>query len=405
MRALDRLVASSYGLNIADQIALVAVPIVAATAFGAGASTIGLLVACQSMAHLVGSLPFGVLVDRIQPRSAVLASAVLSLAGFAAAALAIAAGAILPFAGAIALAGLGIVLYGLASLSILPRIVTQAELTGANAAISLPRSVASLAVPLALGLALDMTGAAAVFWAASACALSALVLTVRLPVFALRPQQREAPTLRLAKGAGFVLRHPMLLPITFCAVFWNFAFSMLVVLAVPVITQGHGGEATLFAGAMAAFGLASVAGIFVAGRIANRIAPRMVLMFGPGSSAIAALMLLALPQGNPGPLLLTAFFVLGFGPSMWLVTQNTVRQLVTPAHMLGRVNAVIQTAIYGTRPLGALAGGAIGTAFAPQAGLIVVAALFALSFAVVLASRLATVADYGALAVSEESTT
>lgn len=403
MRALDRLVASSYGLNIADQIALVAVPIVAATAFGAGASTIGLLVACQSMAHLVGSLPFGVLVDRIQPRSAVLASAVLSLAGFAAAALAIAAGAILPFAGAIALAGLGIVLYGLASLSILPRIVTQADLAGANAAISLPRSVASLAVPLALGLALDLTGAAAVFWAAAACALSALVLTVRLPTFPLRPQQREVLIQRLAQGAGFVLRHPMLLPITFCAVFWNFAFSMLVVLAVPVITQGHGGEATLFAGAMASFGLASVAGIFVAGRIANRIAPRMVLMFGPGSSAIAALMLLALPQGNPGPLLLAAFFVLGFGPSMWLVTQNTVRQLVTPAQMLGRVNAVIQTAIYGTRPLGALAGGAIGTAFAPHTGLVVVAVLFALSFAVVLASRLTGVTDYGALALAEET--
>jgi predicted MFS family arabinose efflux permease len=403
MRALDRLVASSYGMNIADQIALVAVPIVAATAFGAGASTIGLLVACQSMAHLVGSLPFGVLVDRIQPRSAVLASAVLSLIGFAAAALAIAAGEILPFAGAIALAGLGIVLYGLASLSILPRIVTQGELTSANAAISLPRSVASLAVPLALGLALDRAGAAAVFWAAAACALSALVLTVRLPVFPLRPVQREALAVRLAKGAGFVLRHPMLLPITFCAVFWNFAFSMLVVLAVPVITQAHGGEATLFAGAMAAFGLASVAGIFVAGRLANRIAPRVVLMFGPGSSAIAALMLLVLPQGDPGPLLLTAFFVLGFGPSMWLVTQNTVRQLVTPAQMLGRVNAVIQTAIYGTRPLGALAAGAIGTAFAPQTGLVVVAALFALSFAVVLASRLTTVTDYGALAIAEET--
>lgn len=403
MRALDRLVASSYGLNIADQIALVAVPIVAATVFGASASTIGLLVACQSMAHLVGSLPFGVLVDRIEPRTAILASAVLSLVGFAAAALAIAAGAILPFAGAIALAGLGIVLYGLASLSMLPRIVAQAELARANAAISLPRSVAALAVPLALGLMLGATGAAAVFWFAGACALSALILTAPLPKSVSRPQPREALTRRLAKGAGFVLRHPMLLPITFCAVFWNFAFSMLVVLAVPVITQGHGGEATLFAGAMAAFGLASVAGTYVAGRIAGSLAPRLVLMFGPGSSVVAAAMLLALPEGTPGPLLMAAFFVLGFGPSMWLVTQNTVRQLVTPAQMLGRVNAVIQTAIYGTRPLGALAGGAIGTAVGPQAGLAVVAALFALSFAVVLASRLTRVADYGALAIAEES--
>jgi hypothetical protein len=34
---------------------------------------------------------------------------------------------------------------------------------------------------------------------------------------------------------------------------------------------------------------------------------------------------------------------------LWLICQITVRQLVTPAPLMGRVNATVQTAIYGVR--------------------------------------------------------
>ena len=89
-----------------------------------------------------------------------------------------------------------------------------------------------------------------------------------------------------------------------------------------------------------------------------------------------------------------AFFLLGFGPSMWLTTQNSVRQLVTPAAMLGRVNAVIQTAIYGVRPLGALLGGAVAGAGSPRTALALVTLAYGGSFAAALFSRLRTVRRY-----------
>ena len=86
---------------------------------------------------------------------------------------------------------------------------------------------------------------------------------------------------------------------------------------------------------------------------------------------------------------------------MWLIAQNSVRQLVTPPALLGRVNAVIQTAIYGVRPLGALIGGAVAGVAGPEAGLGFVALVFAASFAVALFSGLRRVVSYESLKVPD----
>ena len=69
--------------------------------------------------------------------------------------------------------------------------------------------------------------------------------------------------------------------------------------------------------------------------------------------------------------------------------QTSVRQLVTPPALMGRVTATIQVAIYGIRPAGALAGGLAGQYAGFEAALALVAAAFAASALVALASPLA----------------
>ncbi|MEL6522338.1 MAG: hypothetical protein AAFQ66_15330, partial [Pseudomonadota bacterium] len=129
----------------------------------------------------------------------------------------------------------------------------------------------------------------------------------------------------------------------------------------------------------------------------DRIAPNLILLFGPGSSVLAALGMALIPTGSSPLLFYTCAFLLGFGPSMWLVTQNSVRQLVTPSESLGRVNAVIQTAIYGIRPLGALVGGFVAGSFGPQAGLLFVVLAYVASFLAALFSDLRGVRTYSDL--------
>ena len=57
MSVVTRLQIAGCGMHLADQIALIGVPLAAALAFGASAEVIGVLVACQSLAHLLGSIP------------------------------------------------------------------------------------------------------------------------------------------------------------------------------------------------------------------------------------------------------------------------------------------------------------------------------------------------------------
>jgi hypothetical protein len=56
---------------------------------------------------------------------------------------------------------------------------------------------------------------------------------------------------------------------------------------------------------------------------------------------------------------------------------------------MGRVNATVQTAIYGVRPLGALAGGLVAAQAGLPAALLLIAGAFVLSTLVIVLSPLA----------------
>jgi predicted MFS family arabinose efflux permease len=71
------------------------------------------------------------------------------------------------------------------------------------------------------------------------------------------------------------------------------------------------------------------------------------------------------------PFLAVAFALNGVGTASSSVMAITIRQLVTPERLLGRMNASYRFVSYGAIPLGALLGGAAGQALGLRAGLIV----------------------------------
>ncbi len=403
MPTVQRLSRTAYGMHFADQIALVCVPLIAALVFDASAAVIGVLVACQSMAHLLGSIPFGMLVDRAQQRTLVIVAACVSLVGFGGAGLAVLAKTLIGFGFAVTFAGFGVVLFTLTALSILPKAVAAPDLAGANARIELPRAICSFAVPLGVGLVISGASAVWVFPVAAAGAFGAVLVTFGLPRFEVTvPDGRQSALGRIVEGGRFVVRHNLLRAISICAIFWNAAFSALLVTMVPLIRQWDGLDAGVFGIALAAFGLGAIGGTWASRRFAGRIVPKVALVFGPASSLVAALMLLIGGGVGGVPLICLAFFLLGFGPSIWLIAQNSVRQMVSPPAMLGRVNAVIQTTIYGVRPLAALVAGAVVGATSPQTGLLMVVGGFALSFGAAGWSGLRRITSYAELRVGAE---
>jgi hypothetical protein len=73
---------------------------------------------------------------------------------------------------------------------------------------------------------------------------------------------------------------------------------------------------------------------------------------------------------------------------LWQIAQTSLRHSVTPAGLLGRVGATVQVAVFGVRPLGALAGGALAAWQGPEAAVWLAAFGFLVSLLVLLRSPL-----------------
>lgn len=86
-------------------------------------------------------------------------------------------------------------------------------------------------------------------------------------------------------------------------------------------------------------------------------------------------------------LVMLSFLLIGAGPVLWVISSTTLRQVVTPAAMLGRVSALITTATVGARQLGS-AIAALAAAYGPNA-CIFLAAGFVLQLTIIASSATA----------------
>lgn len=385
---LNRLSLAAFGLHGADQLAMAALPLTAVLVLGAGPGLVGVLLAAQAAAWLAFSLPAGLLVDRFGRVRLLRAAAVAAAAG-AALALPAATGGWAPLlAAATFVAACGTVLFVLAAGSLVPVLAARDALAAANGRLELARAVASLAAPPLAGLLAARGAPVAAYGLAVLAALLAFGVARHLPR-AVAPVAMVRPPIRaqLAEGARFVLRQSLLRGIFGCALAWNFAFFALLAAIVPFALGPLGLDPARLGVAQAGYGAGMIAGAALAAGAQRRFGPNAVLVAGPGLSVVTPMLLLAAPAGGVA-LPFAALFLVGFGPMMWLICQTGIRQIVTPPAMLGRVGAVLQVAIYGVRPLGALAGGALAAAQGPAAGIWLAGVGFTAAVVVVLVSDL-----------------
>lgn len=391
MKPFTALLGVSAGTHAADQLALATLPLTATLILGAGPDVLGLLVAAQSAAWLLVSLPAGAWVDRLPRRRLLIVALGLGLLASITAVIAAATG-IAALLGVAAFAGAsGTVVFVLTSVSLLPSLVPADDLPRSNARLELTRAVVSLAAPFVAGLLAQHLSPTWGYALAAFGAALALVCALALPkgVAPNSPANRPSFIQSIRTGAEFVARHDLLRGISLCAICWNFAFFALLAIWAPLalgllhLDPAHMGLA------QSAYGAGMILGALVAPVSSRQLPPFATLIFGPAVSVIAALLFLIAPSGNGFLLSAAGHFLIGFGPILWLICQTTVRQLVTPAPLMGRVNATVQTAIYGVRPLGALAGGLVAAQAGLQSALVLITVAFALSTLVIVLSPLA----------------
>lgn len=383
-----RLLVAAAGLRGADQLMLAGTPLIVATAFDGGPDLVGLIVAVQGSAWLLISLPAGVAVDRTSPLDALRRGMAIGLAGVVLAMAGLASGSLPLFAfGGFVSASAAVV--GLLSESAAVQEMAPGHaLPLANARLQLVQSGAMLLGPALMGYAVLRDAAMAGYALALLFAALALLAARGFGQQPFRTAKPRRPLAEITEGFAFVRGQPLLLGIMACALFWNLAFFALAALFIPFALGPIGLNSAEAGLAQAAMGIGSLLAAVTAAPIMRRLSPRAVLFFGPASSTLAAILVSAAPAASGPALPALAYLLLGFGPILWFVCQNSIRQLVTPPGLLGRVGSVIQVAIYGVRSFGAILGGLLATHAGFETALLAVIALFACSTASVLLSAL-----------------
>lgn len=381
---------SAAGLSsLADGVLKVALPLVAVGYTREPALIAGLAFAF-SVPWLLLALPAGALVDRLDRRRAMFAANLVRGGLLAGVTLLTVFGGGSIWALYVVAVGVGCAetVYDTAAQSIVPQVVERAQLARANGRMFAAEQTANefAGPPLAGLLAAAGVIAALVtpvaLWAVAVAALLLVRGEYRVP-------REKHTTLRadIAEGLRFLAHHRVLRTFSVMTGTFNFAtgatFAVLVLYAVgPGSAMGL--TAPAFGLLMATSAAGGLAGSLLAEAVERRLGRvRALWVSWPvGGVGVGALALTANPYVAGA-----AFFVGGVGILVSNVVMVSLRQQLTPDRLLGRLNSSHRLVAWGTKSLGALAGGAIAQAFGLRAVFVVMAVL---AFAVVAGLRVVT---------------
>ena len=366
-----RLLFSAYGISAAgSQVTVLAIPLAAAVLLGASPWQMGLLTAAGTAPYVGFSLVVGAWVDRLRRRRPLMVAADL-----------VAATALVTVPVAWALDVLTVtqlvlveLLVGMAAVTFrptfsahLPDVVPAEAITPASSRLRAAEAGAMLAGPgLAGTLVQVLTAPVAVLAdALSFVASAVLVGRVRSPerVGHVAPPRRRLRT-EIAEGMAHLFRDARLRAIALAAASVNFFGLMIIALLVVYLTRVHHFTPLMVAAVTVAGGVGALVGALLAPRVSGRIGRGRTILV---ASAIFSVGMLAFPVADgPRWLVLAVLaaneFVLGIGIMLFDVTTGAFVITETPRELLGRVNSSLSTVTQGVKALGALTGGALGTA-------------------------------------------
>ena len=238
--------------------------------------------------------------------------------------------------------------------AILPDLISPDQLMDANARFTSAQVTSAQFVGPSLGVILFNTASALPFAANAITFAGSAALIKAIP----NVHGVESPTTRLRDdmldGIKFLRDNPVLRRLTAILATLNFfyfaAASLLVLYTSDLL---HSGELTFTALSVGA-ALGTVASRFLVGPLSKRLESSGIITFALWVWAITSV---GIAFTSSRYVAIASYFILGIGNGLWMIVNTTLRQQLTPARMLGRMNAAFRTVSWGVVPFGAAFGG------------------------------------------------
>jgi predicted MFS family arabinose efflux permease len=365
---------------LGDSFSMIAFPLLMLEATGSLVQ-MGLLTSVMAVGSLSMGLVGGAVVDRFDRRRLLIACDVARLLLFAAVPVCWAfepqVWLLFVVAGVASVFGQ---LFQITYITAVPTIVGRERVAEANSRLQATASLASIGGPALAGLIAATAGVtAAIAIDAATFGVSALgLLAVRLsrvaPVASVdRPGLGRDLRTGFVTGARFLWRHPVLRVLTISLTITTFVTYGLTDVIIYQVRHGLGESENVVGYVMAAAG----AGTCLAAVLSARL--RRTLGFGAcwiSAMTLCGLAGVALALSRDAVVMGAAVFVFWFGLMLAAVCSMSLRQLVTPDALLGRVTAAFWTIHYSLAPLGAAVLTAAADRFGASGPLLAVAVIY-----------------------------
>jgi MFS family permease len=270
--------------------------------------------------------------------------------------------------------GIFTVFFDVAYQSYLPSLVDRGELIDGNSKLQLTVSVAQVAGPSASGgLIATITAPYAIVLDAASFVISALfMLRIRKPeTVPARAEGEPKPKMwpEVKEGLRWVVGHRWLRPIAASTGSSNFFTMISFSIALLYFTRSLHLSAVEVGVVFGLGSLGSIAGALAANRMQRTIGVGRTIVVAMMLASMAMLAYPLAPRAFPLPVLIAGQAVFGFGGVAYNIAQVSLRQAITPERLQGRMNAAMRWIVWGTIPLGTVAGGSIATAYGLRAAL------------------------------------
>ena len=368
---------SVFGSSITQ----LALPLIAATVLNVSAFEFGLLTTIEFLPFILLSLPAGVWVDRLRRRPILIAGdlgraiAIASIpVAFAFDALTIWQLYVVGFVN-----GCLTVFFDVAYQSYLPSVVDRDQLVEGNSKLEITRSAAQILGPGAAGILIGWLKApfAMVLDAFSYLVSAAFLFLIRRPEPPVEKHDEERhgpkPSMRqeMAAGLRYVTGHRWLRSIAATTGTSNFFGNVggAILILYLVQERGLGAEAIGFAFSVGSLGV--LAGALTTSRITARVGVGRMLIATAFGFSISGLPVAFAPDALIWWAVAISGLLGGYCSVGWNINQVSLRQAITPPRMQGRMNATMRFIVWGTMPIGAILGGALGSLIGLQATIVI----------------------------------
>ncbi|WP_240656582.1 MFS transporter [Streptomyces sp. V2] len=337
---------------LGDSFALIALPLLVLEATGSIAS-MGLLTAAGGAALVLSAVFAGAVVDRVDRRKLLIACDLARMVLYGVIPLVWLAGpqvwllyAVLPVCEAIGM------FFAVGYVTVVRGLVGTGRLTEANGRLNATAAAAGVLGPLGAGAVAAWTGPAAAVGvdAASFGVSAACLMAVRIKKVPRQDVQHPGIWRDLKAGVAFLYGHPVLRSVTALLFLFSFLTLGLVDLLIYHLKHDLGQDDGTVGAVMGAGALGTVTGSLLVARLRRRLG------FGPvwtASVAVSGLAVVGLGRADSVPqvAVLAAAFLASV--AVGGTCSMSLRQEVTPEHLLGRVTSAFWTLQYSAAPIGA----------------------------------------------------